>query len=327
MDESISSFPYDTPSRASSSIHVAHPGYRSSFDEFNIFPPDPLRPINTTFSRTEYEDSYSSDHDSTSLRTPTFSSKSSAPSTIMPTAFDNGVISFLAGNYAEARTYFQKAAEEAREQADVRREADSLRHLGTTCRHLQEFDLARSHLLTARQMYESLGAGYRQEQLQCTRHLARVEADSGYQKVALVDYQELMRITAEEGFITQHAWCSYYLGHLYNQMGIFWEARNVLKDVVNISREIQDAEIEGFATEECGYTAERQGFPQLAMDCYQRALAIFQEHGGGRWIANENRVKRRIDLLSGGHQTLFNTGSAKKKSFGARLFKSGGVRA
>ncbi|KAG9107111.1 hypothetical protein FRC07_008691, partial [Ceratobasidium sp. 392] len=105
-------------------------------------------------------------------------------------------------------------------------------------------------------------------------------------------------------------------------MELYFEARNILKDVVNTSREIQDPEIEAFATEECGYTAERQGFPQLAMECYQRALGIFKEHGEGKWIANENRVKRRMELLSGGHPILFNVRVPKKRSIGARLFKS-----
>ncbi|KAG8738464.1 hypothetical protein FRC10_006810 [Ceratobasidium sp. 414] len=244
----------------------------------------------------------------------------------MPSTFEKGVAAFLVGEYADARAEFQKAAYEAHEYDDARREADALRHLGTTCRHLQEFADARSHLLAARMMYESLGPMCRQEQLQCIRHLARVEEDSGHMQVALVDYQEVMRITAEEGFVTQHAWCSYYLGHLYNRMECYYEARNTLKDVVNTSREIQDPEIEGFATEECGYTAECQGFPQLAMECYQKALGIFKEHGAGKWVANENRVMRRMDLLRGGYPVLFNVRLPKKRSIGARLFKSSHVR-
>ncbi|KAG9093294.1 hypothetical protein FS749_014662 [Ceratobasidium sp. UAMH 11750] len=327
VDDTIDPSPYDMPSRASSSIHVTHLGLYDAIDELHT----PTEPWSTTMPltpRSEYGDAISlAQRPISPPTTPTSSAFSlSTEATIMPTTFEKGVAAFLLGEYAEARAEFQKAAFEAHEADDIRHEADALRHLGTTCRHLQEYADARSHLLAARMMYEAIGPACRQEQLQCIRHLARVEADSGYQKVALVDYQELLRITAEEGFVTQHAWCSYYLGHLYNRMEYYFEARNILKDVVNVSREIQDPEIEAFATEECGYTAERQGFPQLAMECYQRALGIFKEHGVGRWVANENRVKRRMDLLSGGHPILFNIRLPKKRSIGARLFKSSHVR-
>ncbi|KAG8719234.1 hypothetical protein FRC09_011447 [Ceratobasidium sp. 395] len=317
------------PSRASSSIHVGYLGRLRTHNISNANTTTEPWPLTLpSSSQSEFGDAYSfSQRPISPPLTPTSSAfSSSTEATIKPSSFEKGVAAFLIGDYTEARSAFQKAVYEAHEQDDDRREADSLRHLGMTCRHLQEYTAARSHLLTARTMYESLGTMCRQEQLQCIRHLARVEADSGYKQVALVDYQELLRITAEEGFVTQHAWCSYYLGHLYNRMEHFFEARNVLKDVVNVSREIQDPEIEAFATEECGYTAERQGFPQLAMECYQRALGIFKEHGEGKWVANENRVKRRMELLSGGHPILFNVRVPKKRSIGARLFKSSNVR-
>ncbi|KAG8696586.1 hypothetical protein FRC08_007058 [Ceratobasidium sp. 394] len=236
-----------------------------------------------------------------------------------PPAFDHGVATFLAGKHTEARKHFQQAAYEFHERGNVQGEADCLRHLGMSCRHLKDYVAARSHLLTARAMYESLGPQCRQEQLRCTRHLARVEEDSGNDQLALLTYQELLRTTEREGLVTQHTWCSYYLGHLYNRMKLYKEALNILKDVVNTSREIRNGEIEGFATEESGYTAERQGHPQLAMSCYERALQLFKTHGEGKWIENENRVEKRMRQLTQGFPMLFKKSASRKWSIGAKM--------
>ncbi|KAG9102865.1 hypothetical protein FRC06_000929 [Ceratobasidium sp. 370] len=236
-----------------------------------------------------------------------------------PSAFDRGVAAFLAGKHTESRERFQQAAYEFHERGDVHREADCLRHLGMSSRRLEDYVAARSHLLTARAMYESLGAECRQEQLRCTRHLARVEEDSGNDQLALLTYQELLRTTEREKLVTQHAWCSYYLGHLYNRMKRYREALNILKDVFNTSREIRNGEIEGFATEESGYTAERQGHPQLAMSCYEKALQLFKTHGEGRWIENENRVEERMRQLSQGFPMLFKKSALRRRPIGAKM--------
>jgi tetratricopeptide (TPR) repeat protein len=204
---------------------------------------------------------------------------------------------FLAGRYNDARVQFQSAVNQSHKVGDTRREADSLVRLGTTCRHLKDYAAARSHLSTARALYESLGDACRQEKFQCDRHLARVEEDSGNLQTALIAYQKLKSTTKKEGLLTQYGWCSYYLGHLYNQMERYEDALSNLKDATNISQHIGDAEIEAFATEDSGYAAERQGYLELAMDCYQKALKIFKTQGKGKWVENETRVKRRINQL------------------------------
>ncbi|KAG8679800.1 hypothetical protein FRC09_018707, partial [Ceratobasidium sp. 395] len=238
---------------------------------------------------------------------------------VTPISFEKGVAAFLAGKHTESRKYFQQAAKEFHERGDLHREADCLRHLGMSCRNLQDYVAARSHLLHAQAMYESLGGKCRQEQLRCLRHLARVEEDSGNDQLALLKYQELLRISEQEGLVIQHTWCLYYLGHLYNKMKLHAEALSILKDVVNTSRAIRNGEIEAFATEESGYTAERQGHPQLAMNCYEQALKLFKTHGEGKWVENENRVKKRMDQLTRGFPLLFSPKPSRKWSIGGKL--------
>ncbi|QRV97674.1 hypothetical protein RhiJN_25693 [Ceratobasidium sp. AG-Ba] len=235
------------------------------------------------------------------------------------TTFDKGLAAFLAGRHTEAQSRFQLAASEFHDRGDFRGEADSLLHLGISFRHSKDFVTARSSLLAARSMYTSFGSEYRAEQLQCARHLARVEEDRGNRHQALVAYQELLPITEREGFVTQHFWCLYYLGHLYNRIKMYKEAANVLKDVVNKSREIWDGEMEGFATEELGYTAESQRHPQLAMSCYEKALQIFNMNGEGRWVESERRVKKRMDQLRHGYPELLRVGDTWGWSIDAKM--------
>ncbi|KAG8725626.1 hypothetical protein FRC09_000013 [Ceratobasidium sp. 395] len=219
--------------------------------------------------------------------------------------FEKGVAAFLAGQHTESCKHFQQAAYEFHERGDVRREADCLRHLGTSCRHLRDYAIARLHLLHAQAIYESLGASCRPEQLRCIRYLARVEEDSGNNHSALHKYQELLRISEQEGCVIQHTWCLYYLGHLYNRMKHYTEALKVLNDAINTSRTIGNGEIEGFATEESGFTAERQGQSEIAFNYYQQALQLFKTHGEGKWAENENRVKKKMDQLSKGSRSRF----------------------
>ncbi|KAG8795482.1 hypothetical protein FRC12_013644 [Ceratobasidium sp. 428] len=219
--------------------------------------------------------------------------------------FEKGVAAFLAGKHTESCKHFQRAAYEFHERGDLHREADCLRHLGTTCRHLRDYAIARLHLLHAQAIYESLGASCRPEQLQCIRYLARVEEDSGNNHSALNKYQELLRISEQEGLVIQHTWCLYYLGHLYNRMKCYTEALRVLNDAVNTSRTIGNGEIEGFATEELGFTAERQGQSEIAINYYKQALQLFKTNGEGKWVENENRVKKKMDQLSKGSRSRF----------------------
>jgi len=171
-------------------------------------------------------------------------------------------------------------------------------------------------------MYDSLGDECRQEQLQVSRHLARVEEDSGNNQAALMAYQEVMRVTKQEGLRTQQAWCAYSLGHLYNRVNRYPEALGVLKDAIKISRSLKDFELEAFATEESGYTAECQGQRPLAMDCYERALEIFKSHGEGKWIENEARVKKRMNGLKSRFPSFFSWNESRRWTRGELLNRS-----
>ncbi|KAG8792156.1 hypothetical protein FRC12_006970 [Ceratobasidium sp. 428] len=83
------------------------------------------------------------------------------------------------------------------------------------------------------------------------------------------------------------------------------EALRVLNDAVNTSRTIGSGEIEGFATEESGFTAERQGQSEIAINYYKQALQLFKTHGEGKWVENETRVKKKMDQLSKGSRSRF----------------------
>ncbi|KAF8599723.1 TPR-like protein [Ceratobasidium sp. AG-I] len=226
-------------------------------------------------------------HDSSNSSTrPSCEPKETTPAVL----FDKGLNEFLTGRYSEARTQFQLAANQYHKQADSLREADSLCQLGVACRELRDYGSAREHLLNARSMYRSLGDDTLQERRQCDRHLARVKEDRGDTEAALSAYQDLIHKTEREQLELEYMWCCYYLGRLYSRTARYEEARSLLRDVHRASRKIQSFEIEGLATEDLGYTAEREGLPQLAMDCYERALEIFKDAGNGKWTGHESRV-------------------------------------
>ncbi|KAG8701631.1 hypothetical protein FRC08_003980 [Ceratobasidium sp. 394] len=337
-DESASG--QDTSSRDMSSTYSVNQGSRGTTNLPNNSVTEPLQPTALLLTpdsglRVPVTDrgpaSPTSPTNPTSPRSPTTPTTPISPtitfsvsrSTDPPAVFRNGTAALLAGKCTDACAHFQQAANEFHERGDVRGEADCLLQFGISCQHLKDSVPARSHLVAARTMYESLGAECRREQLQCSRYVGRIEEDTGNHQLALNTYQELIRTTDREGFTTEHAWCLCYLGHLYNQTERYDEALRVLTNVINACRETPSHEIEGFATEESGYAAERQGHPQMAMNCYERALQIFKMHGGGKWIANENRVKRRIDQLNPGSPSL---GVSRRWSISTRLLSRSSSR-
>ncbi|KAG8742784.1 hypothetical protein FRC11_014136, partial [Ceratobasidium sp. 423] len=203
---------------------------------------------------------------------------------------------FFAGRFSDARVRFQFAADECHETGDALQEAECLLRLGMTCRHLKDYSNAVLHLSSARTIYESL-RDYRQELLQCERHLARVSEDQGNYQEALRAYQEIQANARTAGLQTQEAWCDYSIGRLYNRMRQYEDALRHLSQAVRISQALGNQEIEAYATEESGHTAERQQHRELAIQCYERALTMFRTRGRGRWTDNENRVKKRLEHL------------------------------
>lgn len=233
--------------------------------------------------------------------------------------FDKGIVESLSGRYSEARAHFQLAANQYHKQADTHREADSLSQLGIACRELQDYDLAREHLLNARSMYKSLGDTSLLERRQCDRHLARNKEDRGDTEAALAAYQDLMIKTEREQLELEYIWCCYYLGRLYSRIARYEEARSLLRDVHSASRKLKNFEIEGMVTEDLGYTAEQEGLPQLAMDCYERALEVFKSGGNGKWTGHESRVKEKI-----AHLQKHRSDRSKRRSSISRLFGNSG---
>ncbi|KAB5588945.1 hypothetical protein CTheo_7614 [Ceratobasidium theobromae] len=211
--------------------------------------------------------------------------------------FDSGLKSSLSGWYIQALAQFKSAAQQYHEIGDARHEADCLVRLGVTRSHLKDFIFARSHFLAARSLYESLGDECLQEKFQCDRHLARIEEDTGNLQAAMLAYQELKSATKEKGLLTEYAWCSYYLGHLFNRMKRFDEARSNLKDAIDVSRTVGDIEIQALATEDTGYATECEGDLKLAVTFYRKALKLFKAQGKGKWVENESRVRRKIGFL------------------------------
>ncbi|KAJ1301565.1 hypothetical protein OPQ81_008813 [Rhizoctonia solani] len=221
------------------------------------------------------------------------------PSVIGPitnAVYEEGLRAFFAGRFNDARARFQLAAEECHEIGDALQEAECLLRLGMTCRHLKDYPGAISHLSNARRIYESLGGCY-QELLQCDRNLARVSEDQGNYQEALRTYQEIQANARTAGLQTQEAWCDYSLGRLYNRMRQYDDALRHLSQAIRISQALNNQEIEAYATEESGHSAERQHHRELAIQCYERALAMFKTRGRGRWTDNENRVKKRLEHL------------------------------
>ncbi|KAG9096435.1 hypothetical protein FRC07_010935, partial [Ceratobasidium sp. 392] len=293
-DESTSAL--ETSSQEVSSTHSVNPGRHDAANNAtndSTTNPPATRPNSGVTSIEHGLLSPISPTSPTCLARPT-SSFPASNLTDLPATFQNGVTALSAGSYSDACTYFQQAADEFHKIGETQNEAYTLRQLGIARQHLKEYVLARSHLLAARALYESIGDECREEQLRCMRHLGRVEEDSGSYESALSIYQDVIRMAEQEGLATQHGWGLCYIGHLYNRTQRYDEALKVLKEVTSVCRE---PEVEGFSVEESGYAAEKQGHTQKAIDCYKRALQIFKTNGEGKWIGNENRVTKRLEQL------------------------------
>ncbi|CAE6420416.1 unnamed protein product [Rhizoctonia solani] len=209
--------------------------------------------------------------------------------------YDGGLDAFFAGRFSDARTRFQLAADECHDAGDTFQKAECLLRLGMTCRHLKDYPSAISHLSNARKIYESLDC--RREQLQCGRNLARVSEDQGNYQEALHTYQEIKASARAVSLEIEEAWCDYSLGRLYNRMRQYDDALRHLSQAIQTSQALKNQEIEAYAMEESGYSAERQQHRELAIQCYEKALTMFKTRGQGKWTDSENRVKKRLEHL------------------------------
>ncbi|CAE6472928.1 unnamed protein product [Rhizoctonia solani] len=231
----------------------------------------------------------------THQNTSNYPPSSATTATIRNATYEDGLNAFFAGRFSDARAHFQLAADECHDTGDAFQEAECLLRLGMTCRHLKDYPNAISHLSSARKIYESLDC--RREQLQCGRNLARVSEDQNNYQEALRTYQEIKASARVVGSQTEEAWCDYSLGRLYNRMRQFDDALQHLSQAIRASQALKNQEIEAYATEESGHSAERQQRRELAIQCYERALAMFKTRGRGRWTDSENRVKKRLEHL------------------------------
>ncbi|GAB1522611.1 hypothetical protein RhiTH_005733 [Rhizoctonia solani] len=218
-----------------------------------------------------------------------------SPTARNPT-YEAGLTAFFAGRFDEARIRFQLAADECRDTGDAYQEAECLLRLGMTCRHLKDYPNAVSHLSSARRIYDSL-RNCQRELLSCERSLARVSEDQGKYEEALLAYQEIRSNARAIASQTEEAWCDYFIGRLHNRRREYEDARRHLSSAIRTSKALNNQEIEAYATEESGHSAERQQHRDLAIDCYKRALTIFKTRGRGQWTDNENRVKKRLEHL------------------------------
>ncbi|CAE6443969.1 unnamed protein product [Rhizoctonia solani] len=123
------------------------------------------------------------------LNPPTYPPSLASTNMARNRTFEDGLNALFAGQFSNARTRFQLAADECHDTGDAFQEAECLLRLGMTCRHLKDYPAAISHLSTSRTIYESLDS--RREQLQCERNLARVSEDQGNYQESLRTYQEI----------------------------------------------------------------------------------------------------------------------------------------
>ncbi|QRW24611.1 hypothetical protein RhiXN_11523 [Rhizoctonia solani] len=179
-----------------------------------------------------------------------------SPTARNPT-YEAGLTAFFAGRFDEARIRFQLAADECRDTGDAYQEAECLLRLGMTCRHLKDYPNAVSHLSSARRIYDSL-RNCQRELLSCERSLARVSEDQGKYEEALLAYQEIRSNARAIASQTEEAWCDYFIGRLHNRRREYEDARRHLSSAITTSKALNNQEIEAYATEESGHSAERQ---------------------------------------------------------------------
>ncbi|CEL53836.1 hypothetical protein RSOLAG1IB_06617 [Rhizoctonia solani AG-1 IB] len=210
--------------------------------------------------------------------------------------YEQGLSAFSSGRFNDARTRFQLAVDECYETGDAYQEAECLLRLGMTCRHLKDYSNAALHLSNARKIYESLRDCQR-EVLSCERNLARVSEDQGNYHEALRAYKEIQINARSVRSQTEEAWCDYFIGRLYNRIRQYEDALQHLSHAIRTAKALKNQEIEAYATEESGHSAERQQHWELAIQCYEMSLSMFKNRGRGQWADNENRVKKRLEQL------------------------------
>ncbi|CAE6438285.1 unnamed protein product [Rhizoctonia solani] len=216
-------------------------------------------------------------------------------------AYENALSAYRSGRYHDARLYFQAAIDSSRERNNLRQEAECLTHLGVLYCYGKEYPSARSHFSRARVVYESFGGRYREQQLQCDRQLAQIEEKSGSFLIALRAYENIRTMAQNEGFQKQEAWCTYSLGRLHNEIRLYDEALGHLERAVEIAESLPNLnsrlEIEAFIAEESARSEELRGNKSRAIEHYKQAQRKFIAGGRGKWTADEERVKAKLERL------------------------------
>ncbi|CUA69475.1 hypothetical protein RSOLAG22IIIB_14028 [Rhizoctonia solani] len=220
-------------------------------------------------------------------------------------ALKNGLSAYSAGQYHDAYILFQVALDYSRETGNRRQEAECMSHLGTLHRYNKDYPNARSHFSEARSIYQTLGEGYLEEQLQCDRQLVQVDERTGDYRTALHAYESIRATAREKGFRKQEAWCAYALGRLYNVINLYDRALEHLNEAIEVAQNLQNLEIQAFAAEESGRSEELRKNKAQARVYYKRALRLFHDIGGGRQTANEDRVRAKLERVQSSKKLIF----------------------
>ncbi|CAE6521499.1 unnamed protein product [Rhizoctonia solani] len=212
-------------------------------------------------------------------------------------AYESGLSAYSAGRYHDACVLFQTAIDYFRERGNLRQEAECLIHLGTLYRHSKDYPNARMYLSNAREIYENIGGGCLEQQLQCDRQLAQVNERAGDYRTALHAYERIRATACEKGFRKQEAWCAYSLGRLHNEIRLYDNALEHLNQATEIAQSLQNLEIEAFAAEESGRSEELRKNMSQAREHYERARIQFFAMGRGRRTADEDRAINYINII------------------------------
>ncbi|MGB0385119.1 MAG: tetratricopeptide repeat protein [Ardenticatenaceae bacterium] len=190
-----------------------------------------------------------------------------------------GNICWHEGDYAPAKTYYQKALSiyRAPSVADRRGEAWALNRLGFVAWSGGDYQQAQAYHERALQIFRSIGN--QQGEATVLNHLGTVLERQGYYSEAKANYSQGLRIFRQVGDLQKETIALSNLGFVCHHYGNYHEAKGYFEQMLYLTRQIGYRRGESLANACLGLLFHQLADNQSALHYSQQALQITREIG------------------------------------------------
>lgn len=228
-----------------------------------------------------------------------------------------GNLAMVQADYPEARSYYERSLDIARQIGDRMREAGVLGNLGTIAQHDRDFELARDRFQQAMEIARELGnRRWVAVSLTC---LGTVSLGLGSQPAALDYLEQAIQLYRELGDREGEANALNNLGGALRDSGDRERAAAVYEEALRINLEIDNRWEASFNLFNIGRFAMDAGLLDVAHEHFTRALEYAREIGGRAIIAVAFSHFALLAMHTGNHRRaarLSGAYSALEKAIG-----------